>query len=62
MSGYMNEIALLKHLEGNSRIIRVIDSEVKAGPWGSKGHLSLVMEVEKSIGEVVTTGVNEGAC
>ena len=44
MSGYMNEIALLKRLEGNSRIIRLIDSEVKAGPGGSKGHLMLVME------------------
>jgi serine/threonine-protein kinase TTK/MPS1 len=44
MSGYMNEIALLKRLEGNSRIIRLIDSEVKAGPGGSKGHLLLVME------------------
>ncbi|KXN88242.1 Serine/threonine-protein kinase mph1 [Leucoagaricus sp. SymC.cos] len=44
MSGYMNEIALLKRLEGNSRIIRLIDSEVRAGPGGSKGHLLLVME------------------
>ncbi|KAF8635910.1 hypothetical protein AX15_000088 [Amanita polypyramis BW_CC] len=44
MNGYMNEIALLKRLEGNSRIIRLIDSEVKAGPGGSKGHLLLVME------------------
>jgi len=44
MSGYMNEIALLKRLEGNSRIIRLVDSEVKAGPGGSKGHLLLVME------------------
>jgi serine/threonine protein kinase len=44
MSGYMNEIALLKRLEGNSRIIRLIDSEVKAGPGGSRGHLLLVME------------------
>ncbi|KAF7324286.1 TTK protein kinase [Mycena sanguinolenta] len=45
MSGYMNEIALLKRLDGNSRIIiRLIDSEVKAGPGGSKGHLFLVME------------------
>ncbi|TFY74872.1 hypothetical protein EWM64_g9140 [Hericium alpestre] len=44
MSGYMNEIALLKRLGGNSRIIRLIDSEVKAGPGGSKGHLMLVME------------------
>ena len=44
MSGYMNEIALLKRLEGNNRIIRLIDSEVKPGPGGSKGHLLLVME------------------
>ncbi|KAF9454714.1 Pkinase-domain-containing protein [Macrolepiota fuliginosa MF-IS2] len=44
MAGYMNEIALLKRLEGNSRIIRLIDSEVRAGPGGSKGHLLLVME------------------
>ncbi len=44
MSGYMNEIALLKRLEGNSRIIGLIDSELKAGPGGSKGHLLLVME------------------
>ncbi|KAJ7600492.1 other/TTK protein kinase [Mycena floridula] len=44
MSGYMNEIALLKRLDGNSRIIRLIDSEVRAGPGGTKGHLLLVME------------------
>ena len=44
MSGYMNEIALLKRLDGNSRIIRLIDSEVKGGPGGNKGHLLLVME------------------
>ncbi|KAK0201730.1 other/TTK protein kinase [Desarmillaria ectypa] len=44
MSGYMNEIALLKRLEGNSRIIGLIDSELKAGPGGGKGHLLLVME------------------
>jgi len=45
MSGYMNEISLLKRLEGSHRIIRLIDSEVKAGPDGSKGHLTLVMEL-----------------
>jgi serine/threonine protein kinase len=45
MSGYMNEIALLKRLEGNNRIIRLIDSEVRPGPDGSKGHLMLVMEL-----------------
>ncbi|KAJ3564564.1 hypothetical protein NP233_g8215 [Leucocoprinus birnbaumii] len=44
MAGYMNEIALLKRLEGNHRIIRLLDSEVRAGPGGSKGHLLLVME------------------
>jgi len=44
MSGYMNEIALLKRLSGNSRIIRLVDSEVKPGPGGAKGHLMLVME------------------
>ena len=44
MSGYMNEIALLKRLNGNSRIIRLVDSEVKPGPGGTKGHLMLVME------------------
>ena len=44
MNGFMNEIALLKRLEGNSRIIRLFDSEVKPGPGGSKGHLLLVME------------------
>ncbi|THG94328.1 hypothetical protein EW026_g7123 [Hermanssonia centrifuga] len=44
MSGYMNEISLLKRLDGNRRIIRLIDSEVKAGPNGSKGYLMLVME------------------
>ncbi|KAI0075060.1 Pkinase-domain-containing protein [Panus rudis PR-1116 ss-1] len=44
MNGYMNEISLLKRLEGNARIIRLIDSEVKSGSGGSKGHLMLVME------------------
>jgi len=44
MCGYMNEIALLKRLAGNSRIIRLHDSEVRAGPGGTKGHLLLVME------------------
>jgi serine/threonine-protein kinase TTK/MPS1 len=44
LSGYMNEIALLRRLDGNNRIIRLIDSEVKPGPGGSKGHLLLVME------------------
>ncbi|KAJ3505458.1 hypothetical protein NLJ89_g7406 [Agrocybe chaxingu] len=44
MNGYMNEIALLKRLDGNSRIIRLIDSELKPGTGSSKGHLLLVME------------------
>jgi serine/threonine-protein kinase TTK/MPS1 len=44
MSGYMNEIALLKRLSGNSRIIKLVDSEIKPGPGGTKGHLMLVME------------------
>ncbi|TBU62352.1 kinase-like domain-containing protein [Dichomitus squalens] len=44
MSGYMNEIALLKRLEGNQRIIRLLDSEVKQGGGSSKGALFLVME------------------
>lgn len=44
ISGYMNEIGLLKRLEGNNRIIQLFDSEVKAGPGGGKGHLMLVME------------------
>lgn len=51
MSGYMNEIALLKRLEGNSRIIKLIDSEVRPGADGSKGHLLLVMELGE-IGEL----------
>ncbi len=42
LRGYMNEISLLKRLAGNSRIIRLIDSETKGGPVG--GHLMLVME------------------
>lgn len=44
LSGYMNEIALLKRLDGNSRIIRLIDSEVRPGPGGTRGNLLLVME------------------
>ncbi|KAI0345704.1 kinase-like protein [Trametopsis cervina] len=45
MHGYMNEIALLKRLEGNTRIIRLLDSEIKQGSGGSKGMLFLVMEL-----------------
>ena len=44
LAGYMNEIALLKRLEGNSRIIRLIDSEVRNGQSGGEGQLLLVME------------------
>lgn len=44
MQGYMNEIALLKRLEGNERIIRLMDSEVKWANSDTKGHLMLVME------------------
>lgn len=43
----MNEIALLKRLNGNCRIIRLVDSEVKLGPGGTMGHLMLVMECGK---------------
>ena len=57
MAGYMNEIALLKRLEGNRRIIRLFDSEVKPGPSGSKGYLSLIMEIGE-IG-IVKTHENE---
>jgi serine/threonine-protein kinase TTK/MPS1 len=45
MAGYMNEISLLKRLDGNARIIRLIDSEVQ--DHSSKGRqnvLYLVME------------------
>jgi len=44
LQGYMNEIALLNRLAGNSKIIRLIDSEVKLGTGNTKGHLFLVME------------------
>ncbi|KAL0580109.1 Serine/threonine kinase mps1 [Marasmius crinis-equi] len=44
LQGYMNEIALLNRLAGNSKIIRLIDSEVKLGSGNTKGHLFLVME------------------
>jgi serine/threonine-protein kinase TTK/MPS1 len=58
MNGYMNEIALLKRLEGNKRIIRLIDSEAKAGAGTSKGYLHLVMECGE-IGECDTMLVSE---
>lgn len=35
----MNEIALLRRLDGNDRIIQLVESEVRGG---SKGHLMLV--------------------
>lgn len=44
LNGYLNEISLLKRLEGNARIIRLIENELKPGPGGSKGHLLLLME------------------
>ncbi|KAG6918317.1 hypothetical protein DXG01_015175 [Tephrocybe rancida] len=60
MSGYMNEIALLKRLAGNSRIIRLIDSEVKPGPGGSKGHLMLVMECgEVDLARLISEAIHE---
>jgi serine/threonine-protein kinase TTK/MPS1 len=42
VKGYMNEIALLKRLGGNSRIIRLVDSEARTGT--GKGYLHMVME------------------
>jgi serine/threonine-protein kinase TTK/MPS1 len=44
MRGYQNEISLLKRLNGNSRIIRLIDSEARMNPGGGKGYLNLVLE------------------
>lgn len=52
---YMNEIALLKRLNGNHRIIRLIDSEVRNNIAGGRGHLLLVMEcgeIGKSIHKI----------
>ena len=43
MDGYINEIQLLKRLDGNQRIIRLVDSEVRA-PSNGKGSLTLVLE------------------
>ncbi|KAF9236485.1 kinase-like domain-containing protein [Melanogaster broomeanus] len=43
----MNEIGLLKRLEGNNRIIQLFDSEVKAGPGGGKGHLMLLLQEQQ---------------
>ena len=44
ISGYMNEIQLLKRLDGNQRIIRLIDSEIKGSSVANKGNLLLVLE------------------
>ncbi|KAH9891689.1 kinase-like domain-containing protein [Cubamyces lactineus] len=44
IAGYMNEIGLLKRLDGNARIIRLLDSEVRQTTANSKGQLMLVME------------------
>ena len=41
IAGYRNEIILLRRLEGNKRIIKLIDAEMKGG---SKGSLMMVME------------------
>ncbi|KAI0035205.1 kinase-like domain-containing protein [Vararia minispora EC-137] len=44
MASYMNEISLLKRLNGNERIIRLIDSEVQNNNRGRQNFLYLVME------------------
>lgn len=44
VNGYMNEIQLLKRLEGNQRIIRLVDSEVKVSSVANRGNLLMVME------------------
>ncbi|EJC97891.1 kinase-like protein [Fomitiporia mediterranea MF3/22] len=43
VGGYLNEIALLKRLDGNKRIIRIIEHEVK-NVGTSKGSIQIVME------------------
>ncbi|KAL5524445.1 MPS1 [Sanghuangporus sanghuang] len=43
LAGYMNEISLLRRLEGNRRVIRIIDNELR-GIGHGKGHLLVVME------------------
>jgi hypothetical protein len=43
IQGYRNEISLLKRLEGNNRIIRLVDSETRFAS-GGKGSLLIVME------------------
>ncbi|KIY71535.1 kinase-like protein [Cylindrobasidium torrendii FP15055 ss-10] len=45
MQGFLNEISLLKRLEGHPRIITLIDSELKQGSGGTKGALCLVLEL-----------------
>ncbi|KAI0086577.1 kinase-like domain-containing protein [Irpex rosettiformis] len=44
MNGYMNEIRLLKRLDGNDRIIRLIDSDTKT-TGSNKALLLLLMEL-----------------
>ncbi|KAF5369492.1 hypothetical protein D9758_002640 [Tetrapyrgos nigripes] len=44
LNGYINELHLLRRLEGNKRIIRLIDSEVKIPAPGGKGSLMMLME------------------
>lgn len=61
MSSYMNEIALLRRLDGNSRIIKLIDSEIKSGPGGSKGHLLMVLECgEIDLARLLSERAGEG--
>jgi len=61
MEGYKNEIALLKRLDGNSRIIRLFDSEVRPGPNNGKGWLYLVMECgEIDLSTLLSSRANEG--
>ncbi len=53
MKGYMNEISLLKRLDGNDRIIRLVDSDTKTS-GSNKGLLFLLMELGE-IGECFYT-------
>ncbi|ESK94975.1 checkpoint protein kinase [Moniliophthora roreri MCA 2997] len=63
LQGYMNEIALLNRLAGNSRIIRLLDSEVKLGSGNSKGHLFLVMECgEIDLARLLQERISEPLC
>ena len=45
IASYVNEIALLKRLDGNRRIIKLIDSELKPPSPNAKNVLTLVMEL-----------------